>query len=63
MGASVTKPDSIISNRKENNNSKSAFNPADPPPVLTKNDADLLKHVWEHLKDDIHKVGVITFVK
>ena len=63
MGNSAAKFENIINSKKNNNNVKSVFNPADPPPELSEEDAVLLKEVWESIKDDIHKVGVITFVK
>lgn len=64
MGTSGTKIENRI--KKNNNNIKTAlkaFNPTDPPPVLSERDALLLKDVWESLKDDIHRVGVITFIR
>ncbi|XP_045162810.1 neuroglobin-like isoform X1 [Mercenaria mercenaria] len=62
MGNTTTKFENLIHIKKDNNNLKTAFNPADPPPNLSEKDAELLRTVWESLKDDIHKVGVITFV-
>lgn len=59
MGSKATKFDNI--NTKENNNS--AFNPSDPPPSLSEVETKLLKEVWVVIKHDLHKVGVITFVK
>lgn len=61
MGIVSAKFDSKI--RRENNNIKSCFDPAETEPVLTEKEGNLLKEVWENIKEDIHKVGVITFVR
>lgn len=45
-----------------NNNSNAYFYPNAPEPTVSSNDTKLLKEMWEYLKDDISKVGVITFV-
>lgn len=45
-----------------NNNTKIYFNPHSPTPELTANEIKLLKEMWSVVKDDISKVGVITFV-
>jgi hypothetical protein len=63
MGNSKAKFENVINVKKNNNNVKTVFNPTDPPPELKEEEAVLLKEVWESIKDDIHKVGVITFVK
>jgi len=63
----VNYSDLQCSRRKEKdtgrNNNIPKFDPCDPEPLLSEKDGELLRHVWENLKDDIHKVGVITFVR
>ena len=48
---------------KENNNKAIKFDPRMPEPDLTDGQAKLLKEMWFDLKDNISRVGVITFVK
>ncbi|KAH3828343.1 myoglobin-like [Dreissena polymorpha] len=43
-------------------NNITLFRPTDQEPILSDTDGRLLTEVWSRLKDDIHKVGVITFV-
>lgn len=49
--------------RPKNNIHVPKFDPCDPEPLLSEKDGELLRQVWANLKDDIHKVGVITFVR
>ncbi|XP_045162812.1 cytoglobin-1-like isoform X3 [Mercenaria mercenaria] len=39
-----------------------AFNPNEPAPLVTPYEVKILKEMWAVIKDDISKVGVITFV-
>jgi len=48
---------------RNNNIHVPKFDPCDPEPLLSEKDGELLRQVWANLKDDIHKVGVITFVR
>ena len=48
---------------RTNNNKSEIFDPTAPEPELTTEDAILLKKTWNQLKDEITKVGVVTFVK
>ncbi len=61
MGATQGKEDLIIG--RDNNNARIKFDPSQPEPVISDGEANLLKEVWYGLKDDILKVGVITFIK
>jgi hypothetical protein len=40
-----------------------AFDLNGSPPVLTANEVKILKEMWNIVKGDISKVGVITFVR
>lgn len=46
-----------------NNNKNISFNPYDPVPSVTDSEVKLLKTMWAFLKEDIAKVGIITFVR
>ena len=66
MGVVQTKPRTVIALRnslKINNNKAQVFNPTNPEPVVTEEDAILLRNTWSHLKDEVSKVGVVTFIK
>lgn len=66
MGIIQTKDDITLKMRnsfKINNNRSSAFDPTAPEPNVTTEDAILLKKTWNQLKNEITKVGVVTFVK
>ena len=66
MGVVQTKPDNLLKIRnsfKTNNNKTETFDPKTPEPVVTEEDAILLKKAWSQIKDEITKVGVVTFVK
>ena len=63
MGIMQGKPKVNTLRGKENNNKSIKFDPRKPEPVLTDGQAKLLKDMWFGLKDDISRVGVITFVK
>ena len=49
--------------KKENNNIKSIFDPTQGEPILTEREGILLRDVWGSIQEDIHRVGVITFVR
>ena len=40
-----------------------AFDPNESPPTLSDNEVKILKEMWTIVKNDISKVGVITFVR
>jgi len=49
--------------KKENNNIKSIFDPTQGEPILTEREGTLLRDVWGSIQEDIHRVGVVTFVR
>ena len=53
----------IRSSFRTNNNKAQVFDPRAPEPELTSEDAILLKKTWNQLKDEIMRVGVVTFMK
>jgi ferredoxin-fold anticodon binding domain-containing protein len=61
MGLSNGK--SLKGNDKKIKKISKLFNPEDPVPEVTLNDVKILKEMWAIVKDDISKVGVITFVR
>ena len=66
MGIIQTKGDirlGIRNSIKTNNNKAEVFDPRAPEPELTTEDAILLKKTWNQLKDEITKVGIVTFMK
>ena len=66
MGIIQTKDETGLGMRhsiRTNNNKSEVFDPTVPEPELTTEDAILLKKTWNQLKDEITKVGVVTFVK
>lgn len=60
MGVNMTKLDLCKLN---NNEKKLLFDPNAPEPEMTISQARILTDMWRTLKDDISKVGVITFVR
>jgi len=60
MGVNLTKIDLCKLN---NNNRKKIFDPNAPEPEMSIEQAQTLTNMWRTLKDDISKVGVITFVR
>lgn len=61
MGVVSSKLDSKT--KKENNNIKTRFDPTESEPILTETEGQLLREVWGSIQEDIHRVGVITFVR
>ena len=51
------------SDKKDNNNTRIKFDPAIPEPEISDSEIKVLKGLWSTLKEDISKVGIITFVK
>ncbi|WAR15135.1 CYGB1-like protein [Mya arenaria] len=49
----------VISN---NNETITTFDPQKPPPVITELEVKILKDCWKIVKQDVGKVGIITFV-
>ncbi|XP_045162814.2 cytoglobin-1-like isoform X5 [Mercenaria mercenaria] len=60
MGLSHGKSDHGMGNEIKKNSQ--AFNPNDPAPVVTSYEEKILKEMWVIVKDDIAKVGIITFI-
>jgi len=61
MGIVTSKFDNT--HKKENNNINSTFDPTHAEPILTEREGILLRDVWGSIQEDIHRVGVITFVR
>lgn len=61
MGLSNGK--TVPGNRKLLKENARHFNPNDPVPEVTGNDAKILKEMWATIQNDISKVGIITFVR
>ena len=63
MGALNSQPMDNNSSVRTKNNVHSSFDPDSKLPVISDKEAELLKSTWVVVKDDITKVGVITFIR
>lgn len=48
---------------RKNTNQAKYFDPSSSEPVLSIEDAITLKKAWSQIKDEITKVGIVTFMK